>query len=108
MWLDGQLFGTNVSLFTPHEYDLGALAPGKHTLTIRVDNRVIIDIGQNSHAISDHTQGDWNGIVGDISLRVTPPVWFEDLQNLSACRDQIRDGQRRKSATQRDAADRGK
>jgi len=80
VWVDGKIFGTNDSLSTPHQYDLGQLAPGQHTLTIRVDNRVIVDIGENSHSITDHTQGNWNGIVGDISLRATPLVWLEDLQ----------------------------
>ncbi len=80
VWVDGKIFGTNNSLGTPHEYDFGQLAPGKHTLTIRVDNRRIVDVGENSHSISDHTQGNWNGIVGDISLRATPLVWIEDLQ----------------------------
>jgi hypothetical protein len=80
VWLDGKLVGTNVSLSTPHEYDLGQEAPGAHRLAIRVDNRMIVDIGENSHGISDHTQGDWNGIVGKIELRATPPIWIEDLQ----------------------------
>ena len=80
VWVDGKILGTNDSLSTPHEYDLGPLAPGKHTLTIRVDNRRIVDVGENSHSISDHTQGNWNGIVGDISLRASPRVWIEDLQ----------------------------
>ena len=57
-----------------------ALTPGRHTLTIRVDNRLIVDVGVNSHSISDHTQGNWNGIVGDISLSVTAPVWVHALQ----------------------------
>lgn len=86
VWLDDKLIGTNNSLSTPHEYDFGVvnrasrLAPGKHTLTICVDNRRIVDIGENSHAISDHTQGNWNGIVGKIELRATPPVWLDDVQ----------------------------
>ena len=80
VWLDGQLQGRNDSLSTAHEYDLGQIKPGKHTLTIRVDNRRIVDVGENSHSISDHTQGNWNGIVGDIGLRATPLVWIEDLQ----------------------------
>ena len=81
VWVDGRFIGSNNSLSTAHEYDLGAsLAPGKHRLTVRVDNRMVIDIGENSHSISDHTQGNWNGIVGDISLRATSPVWIEDLQ----------------------------
>jgi hypothetical protein len=80
VWVDGKIIGTNNSLSTPHEYDLGELVPGKHTLTIRVDNRRIVDVGENSHSISDHTQGNWNGIVGDISLRATPLVWIDELQ----------------------------
>ena len=80
VWLDGKNFGTNDSLSTPHEYDFGQLAPGKHTLTIRVDNRRVVDVGENSHSISDHTQGNWNGLVGELSLRAPPLVWIEDLQ----------------------------
>ncbi len=80
VWADQQFVGTNRSLSTPHEYDLGPLPPGKHTVTIRVDNRRIVDIGENSHGISDHTQGNWNGLVGRIELRSTPLVWIEELQ----------------------------
>ncbi len=107
VWVDGKEVGSNDSLSTAHEYDLGIVAaeerptaglpepgtrapsdagadarlqPGRHELTIRVDNRLVVDIGVNSHSISDHTQGNWNGIVGEISLRATAPVWFEDLQ----------------------------
>ena len=80
VWVDGTLIGTNQSLSTPHEYDLGQLAPGRHTVSIRVDNRRIVDIGENSHGITDHTQGNWNGIVGKIELRATPLVWIEDVQ----------------------------
>lgn len=80
VWVDDRCVGMNDSLMTPHDYDLGELAPGRHRISIRVDNRVVIDIGENSHAISDHTQGNWNGIVGDIELRATPPVWLDDVQ----------------------------
>jgi hypothetical protein len=81
VWVDGKQAGSNNSLSTPHKYDLGtALAPGKHRLTIRVDNGLVVDVGVNSHCVTDHTQGNWNGIVGDISLRATPPVWLDDVQ----------------------------
>lgn len=80
VWLDEKMIGTNDSLSTPHEYDFGQLMPGKHTLTIRVDNRMVVNIGENSHAITDHTQGNWNGIVGNIELMATPPVWLDDVQ----------------------------
>jgi len=81
VWLDGRALGTNDSLSTPHVYDLGAaMAAGRHQLTIRIDNSVLVDIGENSHSISDHTQGNWNGIVGRIDLTATAPTWIDDLQ----------------------------
>jgi hypothetical protein len=81
VWLDGREMGTNSSLCTPHTYELGTgLAEGKHTLTIRVDNRLLVNVGAWAHSVTDHTQGNWNGIVGDISLRATTPVWIEDVQ----------------------------
>lgn len=80
VWVDRQPLGTNDALATPHEYDLGLLPPGRHVLTIRVDNRRIVDVGENSHSISDHTQGNWNGIVGRVELRSTAQVWVDDLQ----------------------------
>lgn len=64
------------ALGAPHQYDLSdVLRPGKHTLTLRIDNRIKdIDPGENSHSISDHTQGNWNGVVGDMYLQVRPKV----------------------------------
>jgi beta-galactosidase len=81
LWLDGRETGTNTSLSTPHIYDLGtALAPGRHTLTIRVDNRLIINVGAWAHSVTDHTQGNWNGMIGQLELGATSPVWIEDVQ----------------------------
>ena len=81
VWLDGRLVGTNNSLSTPHEYSLGAgVTPGRHRLTVRVDNRMVVDVGCDSCSVSDHTQGNWNGIVGRINLSATTPVWIDDAQ----------------------------
>jgi hypothetical protein len=81
VWIDGKAIGSNNSLFTPHQYDLGTgLAAGRHQFTIRVDNRLIVDIGVNSHAITDHTQGNWNGIAGNIELALGAPVWVPTFQ----------------------------
>lgn len=77
VWVDGVAKGTNTSLSTPHEYDLGVLSPGPHTVTIRVDNRLIVDVGRNSHSVSDHTQGNWNGIVGQVFLEPRSLVWID-------------------------------
>jgi hypothetical protein len=81
VWVDDKPLGNNRSLGTPHLYDLGTdLAPGRHRLTIRVDNRMIVDVGADAHSISDETQTCWNGIVGRLELSATSPVWIEHTQ----------------------------
>jgi beta-galactosidase len=80
VWLDDRAVGRSDALGTPHVHELGSVAPGRHTLTIRVDNRMIVDVGASAHSVSDYTQGAWNGIVGEIELRSTSPVWLDDVQ----------------------------
>lgn len=81
VWLDDREIGSNDALSVPHCYELGAnLASGRHVLTIRVDNSLVVDIGINSHSITDHTQGNWNGIVGRIRLSITPVAWVDELE----------------------------
>lgn len=81
VWLDGREIGTDTSLSTPHCYDLGTgCVPGNHTLTLRVDNRVIVNVGSWAHSVSDHTQGNWNGLIGRLELCTTSPVWIEEAQ----------------------------
>jgi hypothetical protein len=80
VWIGDRHVGRNDSLHTAHVYDLGPLPPGKYLLTIRVDNRLHTDIGSDSHGVSDHTQGNWNGIAGKIELSARRPVWVDDLQ----------------------------
>jgi hypothetical protein len=80
VWLDDRQIGRQTSLSTPHVYDLGGVSPGAHRLTIRVDNRLIVNVGPNAHSVSDHTQTNWNGIVGRIELSAGSPVWIDDLQ----------------------------
>ena len=78
--MDGKGFGTEDSLTTPHEYDLSnAMTPGRHRITICVDNDYLIDIGRDGHSFTEHTQTDWNGIVGAIELRASAPVWIESV-----------------------------
>jgi hypothetical protein len=81
VWIDDQKVGTRNSLSTAHVYPLTQyLSTGDHTISVRIDNRIIVDVGENSHSISDHTQSNWNGIVGDIYLESRPKVYFSDIQ----------------------------
>jgi hypothetical protein len=81
-WLDGKPLGMQDSLCVPHVYELGVdLAPGKHRLTLRIDNTKKYDVGKDvAHSISEQTQTNWNGVIGRIELRATDPVWIEDVQ----------------------------
>ncbi len=91
VWFDNRLIGTNNSLCVPHEYELGLvnasgnspaanITPGKHTISVRVDNRMLLPYRPDAHAVSDSLGSSWNGIAGKMELRTTPPVWIEDLQ----------------------------
>ncbi len=82
VWIDSIKVGIQNSLSTPHRYDLSKIVrPGRHIISIRVDNRIKdINVGPDSHSITDHTQGNWNGIVGDIYLKATSPVFFDDIK----------------------------
>jgi hypothetical protein len=81
VWLDDRCIGSQDSLISPHLYDFGTgLAPGKHRLTICVDNTVKIDLGRFVSALFGGTWGNMNGIVGRIELAATPPVWIDDVQ----------------------------
>ena len=80
VWLDATPYGSQNSLSTPHIYDLGIAIPGKHTIRVCIDNTIKLPIGPWGFAIADDTQGNWNGIIGRIELRATPPVWISQVQ----------------------------
>lgn len=88
VWVDGQEAGPpQNSLSVAQRHDLTKLlTPGEHLLTIRVDNSVKINIGHSqgnmqwAHAITDETQTNWNGIIGEITLEAHDPVWIESIQ----------------------------
>ncbi len=82
VWVDSFKIGMQNSLSAPHRYDLSkVLTSGSHIISIRVDNRIKdINVGPDSHSITDQTQGNWNGIIGDIFLKSTSPVFFDDIK----------------------------
>jgi len=81
VWVNGERAGMQNSLAVPHVFDVSPfLKGGENVLTVRIDNRTKdIDVGENSHSISDHTQSNWNGIVGDISLSAAGKITFENV-----------------------------
>ncbi len=72
--------GSNNSLVAPHLHELGIITPGKHRLSIRIDNGMILPYRPDGHSVSDSEGNTWNGIAGKIELLATTPVWIEDAQ----------------------------
>ena len=77
VYVDGKLVGSSNDISTPQVFDLSkVLTPGSHTLAIMVDNGsgVPEQIYANSHAYTEDTQTNWNGIIGRIELSNVPYV----------------------------------
>jgi hypothetical protein len=80
VWVDNTFCGWEDTLSAPQMFDVtGAMTPGEHTITVLVDNARLPPVGP-SHAVDERTQTNWNGIVGKMELRATPPVWLADVQ----------------------------
>ncbi len=81
VWFDGKPVGMKDSLTTPHVHVLTTDAvPGRHRLSIRVDNTLKFDLGESANMISEQTQPNFNGIIGKMELRAADPVWIDDVQ----------------------------
>ena len=83
IWIDNEFVGSQRNLSTKHVYDLtGKLTPGKHVITVMVDNgggvpRAVLS---NSHANTESTQTNWNGIIGDIRIDAMPRFYIKDIK----------------------------
>jgi hypothetical protein len=83
VWVDDQLIGNSSDIMTAQNYNLtGRLTPGIHTLTILVNNdESSVPAGvQGSHAWTEHTQGNWNGIIGKFFLEASDPEHIGSVQ----------------------------
>jgi hypothetical protein len=81
VFVNGKKAGIRNSLAVAHQYNIsGMVVPGRNIISIRVDNRMVVPIGVNSHSVSDHTQSNWNGIAGDISLKASSRVYIDKAE----------------------------
>lgn len=71
LYLDGKLIDSCNDISTPQRYVFPQkMKPGRHLLTIVVDNSrgVPTQLYASSHAYTEDTQTNWNGIIGRIEL----------------------------------------
>jgi hypothetical protein len=94
LWVDGEKIGEQNSLSTPHRYvidRLDTLKRGLHVLSLLVDNRDQVPglhlrddrFAEPSQTLTDayteHAQVKWNGVLGEIALRLSPDTGLQDL-----------------------------
>ena len=75
VYVNGQRAGHQLSLSTPHQYDITPyVKAGKNNeIVVCVYNGIEnVCVGQDSHSVTDQTQGNWNGITGCMELRTAP------------------------------------
>lgn len=79
LWIDNDSIGSMGHIYAPHRYVLPEIEEGKHEIKIRIDNsfRSVPREIQGSHAWSDNTQTNWNGILGDFFIEATPYTYLE-------------------------------
>ncbi len=82
VWVDSTMAGSNNNILSAQEYDLSSyLTTGKHTLTILIDNGKgsVPDGITGSHAWTEQTQGNWNGITGSFYLEASDPTYIGNV-----------------------------
>ncbi|WP_036910092.1 sugar-binding domain-containing protein [Prevotella sp. FD3004] len=75
VYVNSQKVGSNNSLSAPHQFDVTPYIKigERNTIEICVYNGIDgVGVGQDSHSVTDQTQGNWNGIVGKMELRAQP------------------------------------
>lgn len=83
VFVNGQEAGRDSSLSVPHEFDITPyIIYGKaNEIAIRVYNGIEnVCVGQDSHSVTDQTQGCWNGIAGRMTLEARPLSHITDVQ----------------------------
>lgn len=81
IWVDQQFAGASILLESPQEYDLSRfLSPGKHIITICVDNDTKQTPYGSVHVYSDDTQTNWNGIIGRFCLEASSLLHITGLK----------------------------
>ena len=82
VYFNGKEIGHQMGLSAPHVYDVtDCIKIGReNTIAIKVYNGIEnVCVGKDSHSVTDHTQGNWNGIAGDISLSARPMNTIEHI-----------------------------
>lgn len=83
VYVNDKFIGKDSTLSVPHYFDVtDAVIFGKeNSLRINIYNGIEnVCVGQDSHSVTDQTQGDWNGIAGKLELISRPQQFIDEMQ----------------------------
>ncbi|MCC8119215.1 MAG: beta-glycosidase [Bacteroidales bacterium] len=84
IYIDGTFAGGSDNISTPQQFDLTPHLKdsGTHTIAIKIDNSTGVpqELYESSHAYTESTQTNWNGIIGEMSLEAREPVHLADVR----------------------------
>lgn len=84
LYVDGKKIGVReMSLVAPHHHIVSeGLSVGRHEIMLCIDNTKQLDISVDdlSHSYTEATQIMWNGVLGEMSLKVVPEVSIDRLE----------------------------
>ncbi len=92
VFVDGQLVASSHETLIPQKHELSTwLTAGAHGIMVEVDNNLALyeDFPEslyNGHQYTEHTQTNWNGILGNITLEAFDTVIIENVV-IKKCRD---------------------
>ena len=78
VYVNGREAGHQNSLSVPHQYDVTSFikAGSNNEIAVCIYNGIEnVGVGQDSHSVTDQTQGNWNGMVGRIELQAAPLIY---------------------------------
>lgn len=90
VFVNGQRVGKDSTLSVPHEFDVTPYIyyGKKNQIDILVYNGIEnVCVGQDSHSVTDQTQGDWNGIIGEMALVSHPMTYLQNVQVYPSAKD---------------------
>ncbi|WP_180272654.1 glycoside hydrolase family 2 TIM barrel-domain containing protein [Konateibacter massiliensis] len=82
VWMDENFIGESYETLIAQKFELGKLEAGEHEIAIRVDNDLakyecFPDSFYNGHQYTEHTQTNWNGILGEMYLECHEGIFIE-------------------------------
>lgn len=83
VYVNGRLAGRDSSLSVAHVFDITPYVNtgSENEIAIRVYNGIEnVCVGQDSHSVTDQTQGNWNGITGKMLLTARQREYIRNVQ----------------------------